>query len=130
MFFEKEIVMSHEEFIKWKYSNKKDKNYKKFVISGLAFGGFFISNPTTVMAITITNSTSKINEIGMSLLYICRTIGYWVSIMSSSVEVIKGAICHKDNNEIFKIIFKYLLIFGSLYFMKDLFDMVKEVFNG
>lgn len=130
MFFEKEIVMSHKEWIEYKYSTKKDTKYEKFIVGGLAFGGFFLSNPTVVMAITVSDSMNKINEVGMSLLSICRTIGYWVSIMSSSVEVIKGAMCHKDNNEIFKIIFKYLLIFGSLYFMKDLFDMVKEVFNG
>lgn len=130
MFFEKEIVMSHKEWIEYKYSTKKDIKYERFIVSGLAFGGLFLSNPTVAMAVTISDSMNKINEVGMSLLSICRTIGYWVSIMSSSVEVIKGAMCHKDNNEIFKIIFKYLLIFGSLYFMKDLFDMVKEVFNG
>lgn len=129
--FKKEIIITHKEWMKYKYSykdyNHKDKDCYKMAIFGLALTNILITNP--VFLVDVTTCIGRIDSFGNTLLRVLRVIGYWLCLLGSISDTIKGITSHKGTNELSKIFIKYIIIFSSLYFMKDIFDMIKEAFS-
>lgn len=80
-----------------------------------------------VLASTV-DAENKINQGGLMLLGLAQTLGYWLCIISCIMEVLK-CVMNGSSKDVGKIILKYLLIFGTLYLMPWLFDLIKQIFE-
>lgn len=134
-----EVVMSHSQFLEWKYGNKttldiklenlglKDsRKFEKQLAIGIGTALFLASNPSVVMAAV---DLSGIDKLGNTFLDIVRKVGYWIALIGAIKDIIKATMRGGNSTgEIGKIIMLYILAFGSLYLMPSLFDMVKGAF--
>lgn len=77
---------------------------------------------------TLGTDTSKIDIAGSTILNICRNIGYWACLIMATVEIIKS-LSQGDTKSVSKIIAKYLIGFGALYFLPFLFDLIRNIFK-
>ncbi|MGL5149646.1 MAG: hypothetical protein ACRC7N_03615 [Clostridium sp.] len=102
---------------------KKDKYIEKLVVISMACMLMLgkIANAST-------NVEGKIAGAGQRFFNIIRGLGYWLCLIGCVVEVLKS-VSSGGSKDIGKIIMKYLLIFGSLYFMPWAFDLIKEMFE-
>ena len=71
--------------------------------------------------------TGKIDNAGITILGVCRQIGYWACIIMCVIEIIRS-LMQGDTKSISKIISKYVLGFAALYLVPWIFDLIKEVF--
>lgn len=114
-----ELNRAHEEAIAARIlRDKKLKAMVVFVLGNL----MYVQN-----ALAVGGDMKKIDLAGFTILGICRRIGYWACIIMCVVEIIK-ALMHGDSKSITKIIAKYALGFGTLYFVPWLFDLIKTIF--
>lgn len=124
-------VMTREQFNTWYENKDKDGqvnlklNRKTQAMLTFVFANLMMIN--NVLAKTTVN-TASLDKVGFTMLTIIRSFGYWVLLGMCLVEIIKS-LMSGDQKGIGKIIVKYLLGFGALYFMPFLFDTVKEAFN-
>lgn len=70
-----------------------------------------------------------IDKFGMRVLSILRSVGYWVCLLMCIKEIIQSATSGGDTKDILKIIIKYVIIFGSLYLVPEIFDMIPQSMN-
>ncbi|NFN06084.1 hypothetical protein FDB50_15375 [Clostridium botulinum] len=134
-----EVVMSHKQFLEWKYGDKTTIDIKlenlgiknkmkleKTLVIGLAIGGFLINHPTTVFALEL----DEIDKLGNTFLEIIRKASYWVILAVAITDICKTSLKGGNNNsEIFKLIVRYVLIYSSLFLMPYLFDLVEGAFK-
>ena len=123
-------TFTHDEWLE--YKNNSNKTTISKCVAMVTPTIIMLSNNNIAYAsntLNVTTSITKINQIGKLMLDISRNIGYWVCILKCVTDSIKGAMCHKENSEIFKTIFKYVLIFSTFYFMPSIFDMIKDIFS-
>lgn len=101
----------------------KDKYIEKLVVISMAcmLGLGKIANAAT-------DVEGKITGAGQKFFSIIRTLGYWLCLIGCIVEILKS-VSTGGSKDIGKIIMKYLLIFGALYFMPWAFDLIKEMFE-
>lgn len=138
----KEITMSIKQFME---VQRGEKTYKDIETeNGLeSLAGRILNDDRlrklTVFTIAALNYSSKafadtseavvkINSGGFMILGIIQTLGYWLCIISCIMEILK-CVMNGSSKDVGKIILKYLLIFGSLYLMPWLFDLIKEIFG-
>lgn len=99
----------------------KNSKLKKFFVVGLA------SLMYAEKCYAATN-TNKIDKAGMTILNIVRTFGYWICIIMCIIEIIKS-LMQGDTKSVGKIIAKYVIGFGSFFFLPWFFDVIKDIFK-
>lgn len=127
------ISLNHEEFLQYKYENKSIfkiklnkfiKNNKYKVIS--LGSSIILSFPTKCYgAVDFT----KIDNVGNVFLEIMQKGGYWVIIIVALGDVIRTVTKGGDNNDIFKKIVKYLIIYATMFALPLGFDIVREMLS-
>lgn len=128
MFFEKEKIMTFDEFMQ-KQKNKKfrvqlnDKKYLEkitvFVLANLIWCEKVFAQQV---------NTDPINKAGDTLLNIAQSFGYWVFLIMCIIDILKS-VTNGDTKNILNIISKYLVAFGSFYFLPYLFNLIKPIFK-
>lgn len=73
-------------------------------------------------------NTGPIDRVGNALLEIARSFGYWVFLIMCIIDILKS-VCNGDTKNILNIISKYLVAFGSFYFLPYLFNLIKPMFQ-
>lgn len=104
----------------------KRKNLLKKVVFVLAC--LLIAQHAQEVLATTVDNTLSLDKVGMKILGICRKIGYWVCIIMCVLEIIR-TLMQGDTKSIYKIIAKYALGFGALYFVPWIFDLIKASFS-
>lgn len=131
----KEKTYTISEFVD--YLNTKD--LKKL---DLEVGKFLCNKKLSKMLVTITASlmnyapafadsaqaASKIGVAGQTLFGICQSAAYWVCLVMCAIEIIR-ALMSADTKSVSKIIAKYLVGFGAIYFLPWAFDMIRDIFS-
>jgi len=103
---------------------KNRVNFEK--ISSLFLGSiFYCSNAYAAPA----GGLKGIDVFGTKVLSILRSVGYWVCLLMCIKEIIQSATSGGETKDILKIILKYVIIFGSLYLVPQLFDMIPSSFS-
>lgn len=135
MLLVKERSYTFSEFVD--YLNFKDiKRLDKEV------GKILNSSKTSKMLVTVTAclmhyapafadavaASAKIAAAGRSLFQICQTAAYWCCLVMCAIEIIK-ALMAGDTRSISRIIAKYIIGFGALFFLPWIFDMIQDVFS-
>lgn len=127
------ISLNHEEFLQYKYENKSIfeiklnkfiKNNKYKVIS--LGSSIILSFPTKCYADV---DFTKIDSVGNVFLEIMQKGGYWVIIIVALGDVIRTVTKGGDNNDIFKKIVKYLIIYATMFALPLGFDIVREMLS-
>lgn len=103
----------------------KDKRISKLLIFTTAC--LNISNK--VFAST-EDTLNKVDLVGTQFLSIIQRVGFWVCVIGCILEIIiavfkKGG----GKNEILSLIFKWLIIFASFYFLPATFRFIAEAFS-
>lgn len=100
--------------------NPKLKRLVVFTVASLNYA-------SEVLADT-TDAFGKINKGGSMILGVIQTVGYWLCVLSCIMEILK-TVMNGSTKDVGKVMVKYLLIFGSLYLMPWLFDLIKAIFE-
>lgn len=81
-------------------------------------------------AVAYADSFAAIDRLGYTIFSVIQNAMYWVCLISLAIEVGKcvGKMGNNGLSELLKIILKYLLCFATMYFITDLFDMIKNSF--
>ncbi|MGG7142502.1 hypothetical protein ACQPVP_03450 [Clostridium nigeriense] len=102
----------------------KDKRISKLLI----FTTACINISNNVLAST-EDALNKVDIIGTQFLSIIQRVGFWVCVIGCILEILiavfkKGG----GKNEILSLIFKWLIIFASFYFLPATFRFIAEAF--
>lgn len=98
-------------------------NKKKYVALVALIALSIDFSTVTVLAV----DTSAIDKAGNEILGLIRNVGYWVTLILCSKDVIKHSMRgHLDS--IGTVIGMYGIAFGALYFLPWLFDLIKGLF--
>ncbi|MEF9952179.1 MAG: hypothetical protein RR782_02765 [Clostridium sp.] len=125
-FYCKEKVMTKEEFLDFyerRYGNKPLKLNKKLTTLLI----FTFANLMCINNVMAKVNMTKINNFGLDALEVLRVLGYWGCILMCMIELFKSMLSG-DLRSISRIIIKYLILFGALYFLPFLFDIIREAF--
>lgn len=68
-----------------------------------------------------------IDKLGWKFLGLIRHWGFWILLIMCIVEVIRAGISG-DSKKILGIIMKFLIIFGSMYLVPELFEAIRDAF--
>lgn len=109
-----------------KFVRNLDKRIYKLLVFTIASVGF----ASTKVYADGAEALRRADEVGSQILNIIQRVGFWVSVIGCLVEILvtvfkKGG----GHKEILAIIFKWLLIFSSLYIVPALFKFVVDSFK-
>lgn len=127
----KEITMTISEFLDYTEKTKFERffentEFKVMITMGLAVGLILLNS---TIAVAGQPNLNGIDRLGNTFLSLVRKSGYWICLVMGAVNCIKVGLQGGDKaGDIMKVIFKYVLIFASLYLLPFLFDLVKESF--
>lgn len=103
-----------------------NKKFKTIAIVGMAIGLSLLNTKVTGAA----PNTDAIDRLGNTFLSLVRKSGYWICLVMGIVNCIKVGLQGGDKaGDIAKVIFKYVLVFASLYLLPFLFDIVESSFK-
>lgn len=128
----KEITMTISDFINYTEKSKferffETKEFKGAVIVGLALGLILLNSKTAAAGETNLNG---IDKLGNTFLNLVRKGGYWICLVMGIINCIKVGLQGGDKaGDIMKVVFKYVLIFASLFLLPFLFDLVEASFR-
>jgi hypothetical protein len=97
-----------------------DNRARRFVtaLMGSVFYGYRV----------LAESESKgIDPLGMKFLGLIRHWAYWILLIMCIVEIVRSGLSG-DSKKILGIVMKFLIIFGSMYLVPELFDAIKTAF--
>lgn len=106
---------------------KKHKHlYRRLVIiiAMMFLSGF--ANPDTVLAVDVETAVSKIDTLGEQLLKLIQAIGYWATLILTSKDMLKDLLSG-DRKSIGNTVAKGIMIMATIYFLPELFDMMKSL---
>lgn len=107
-----------------------NKKFKSVVIVGVAIGLCLINTKVTGAATNTALNTDSIDKLGNTFLSLVRKSGYWICLVMGIVNCVKVGLQGGDKaGDIAKVIFKYVLVFASLYLLPFLFDLVEASFK-
>lgn len=97
--------------------------------TAIAFATIAVSNINMIMAqsISVEEFTTRVDEKGMQVLTLLQSIGYWAAILFAAVDIIKN-IKKQDTAGIVAVVLKYVTIYGVLYALPWIFDLIKTLF--
>lgn len=106
---------------------KKNKRlYLKLVITlAIVIMGGYI-NPSLCFAADVNNAIDKINSLGKELWKLITVIGYWVVLVVTAKGCIQEAL-NGNNRNVGAIVTKGVMIMAIIYFLPELFDMMKSI---
>lgn len=84
---------------------------------------------TATYAADVNEAIAKINGLGEQILDLVRTIGYWTIIIITSKDCIKEAL-NGDKKGVSGAITKGVMIMATIYFLPELFDMMKSIIES
>ena len=99
--------------------------YKNIILIVIA-SGLIVLNSELALATTI--DTSKVDNLGSTVLSLIRTCGYWFCLALASKEIITQMI-NGTTKEIGSIIVKYLTAFGAFYALPWIMDLIKDLLS-
>lgn len=106
--------------------NKKACTMLVTLIAGALIGVEMYLNTLSVEAF---NGLSAIDKLGNTFLGIFKGIAHWAIIISAFLELVKAVMKGGSNaTEILGLIFKYGLIYSSIYLIPALFDLIRTSF--
>lgn len=105
-----------------KILNSKHKKIIIFIIAS----GLLIMNSSKAFANPL--DTSKIDNLGSTILGLVRTCGYWFCIILATKDII-AALMEGSTKQIGQIIVKYLTAFGAFYALPWIMDLIKELLS-
>lgn len=70
----------------------------------------------------------SIDKAGGILLGLVQNFGYWVCLIMCALEVIR-TLLQGDTKSIGKVVAKYVVGFGTFYFLPWLFNIIRDCFN-
>ena len=88
---------------------------------------FVLANGLYMKKAYAASNLDKVNSAGFQILNIVRTFGYWICIIGCIMEIVRS-LMQGDTKSIGKIILKYVLGFGSFYFLPWFFALIREMF--
>ena len=102
---------------------------KRRLGTAVAFATIAVSNINMVMAqsISVEEFTTRVDEKGMQVLALIQSLGYWAAILFAAVDIIKN-IKKQDTAGIVAVVLKYVTIYGVLYALPWIFDLIKTLF--
>lgn len=89
----------------------------------------FNANPVIVMAMNVDDAISKIDKFGNQILKLVQVIAYWVVLIGTCKKCTETAMMG-DRKQILGEALKGVMIMGIIYFLPELFDMMKEMVDG
>ena len=139
MIFAKTHTYTFEEFknLQLKKEVNKVENLLKQVINNkvlcrslvsitciMLMSGYF--NEVSAYMADVNQAINKLNKLGNQLLGLVRAIGYWVVLLITSKDCIAQAI-NGDKKGVGGAVTKGLMIMAVIYFLPELFDMMKSM---
>ena len=106
---------------------KKNKSlYRKLVliVCVMLMSGYL--NPVSAYMIDVNDAINKIDKLGNLLWKLVSTIGYWVTLLTTAKKCIAQAI-NGDKKGVGGAVTKGLMIMAVIYFLPELFDMMKSM---
>lgn len=70
--------------------------------------------------------TSKIDNLGRTLLTLVQNIGYWFCIIMAAKEILTS-LMQNQAKEVGGIILKHVMAFGGFYALPWIFDLIKDL---
>ena len=119
MLFEKEKNISIPNFL-------NEYKTRRYLEGFLAFSIINLSHCKRVLA--VDPNLAPINKAGNTLLGIAQEIGQWVFIIMALTEILKSVV-NGDTKNVLNIICKYLVAYGSFYFLPYLFKIIRPMFQ-
>ncbi|WP_066892896.1 hypothetical protein [Clostridium nigeriense] len=106
--------------------NKTAYNLLAFMVAGVVGGIEVYKNTLTVQ---VSNPVGAIDTLGNTFLGIFQGLGRWVALIMAFIEIVKSIMKGSTNtSEIFGIIFKYVIVFATMYLLPYFFDVVASAF--
>lgn len=104
------------------FANKVMKSqYKAFIVFMIATSLLILPSITTYAV-----DTSKINNLGSTVLTLIRSCGYWFCIILATKDIV-GALMEGSSKQIGSIIVKYITAFGAFYALPWIFDLIADL---
>lgn len=116
-----EFLHKDDEIEQISFKINKNENLRKVIV-------FSIASLMYCKEVYAADPNGKIDKAGMVILGLCRKFGYWACIAMCALEIIKS-LMSGDTKSISKIISKYAVGFGALYFLPWLFDLIASIFS-
>jgi uncharacterized membrane protein len=106
--------------------NKTAYDLLAFLIAGVVGGIEAYKNTLTVQT---SNPINAIDTLGNTFLNIFQGLGRWVALIMAFIEIVKSIMKGSTStSEIFGIIFKYVIVFATMYLLPYFFDVVASAF--
>lgn len=108
--------------------NKSTHTMLVILLAGTLIGLEMYMNTLSVQALA-PGGLSAIDKLGNTFLGIFKGIAHWAIIISAFVELVKSVMKGGSNaTEILGLIFKYGLIYSSIYLIPAMFDLIRTNF--
>ena len=82
----------------------------------------------SINVLAYTKGVEALPVAGNKLLNILQVFGYYVCVIMCIIEIIKSLISG-DTKSISRIVVKYIIAFGSFYFLPWIFDLIRDIFS-
>ena len=81
------------------------------------------------LTVVVNNPMEAIDVLGTTFLNVFKGVGYWITLIMAFIELIKSIMKGSSNTtEIFGIVFKYVLIYATMFLIPWFFDLIKMAF--
>lgn len=81
------------------------------------------------LTVVVNNPMEAIDALGTTFLNVFKGVGYWIALIMAFIELIKSIMKGSSNTtEIFGIVFKYVLIYATMFLVPWFFDLIKLSF--
>lgn len=105
--------------------SRKSYDLLAFMLAGV-IGAIEIYKNTLAIPVS---PIGAVDNLGNAFLGIFQGLGKWVALIMAFIEIIKSLMKGSTNTgEIFGIIFKYVLVFATMYLLPYFFDIVTASF--
>lgn len=106
--------------------NKTAYNVLAFMVAGVVGVIEAYQNTLTVQ---VSNPIGAIDTLGNTFLGIFQGLGRWIVLIMAFIEIVKAVMKGSSStSEIFGIIFKYVVIFATMFLLPYFFDVVASAF--
>lgn len=100
------------------------------ITAGFFTGLKMYQDTLAVSAFAGEGALSGIDKIGNIFLGIFKRVAFWIILIMGFVELAKAVLRGAPVTEIIGVVFKYGLIYASVFLLPEMFDAIKGVFGG
>lgn len=107
---------------------KKHKRlyFKLVMIVAMMFMSGYINPAHAAAIVDVSEAVQKINTLGEQLLTLMQTIAYWTMIVLTGKECLSEAL-NGNKKGVGNAAIKGIMVMAVIYFLPDLFDMMKSL---